>query len=177
MAPLGAPTNPGGSTPITGNTFAGGAAGPAVTPALAQGLQGCFGLQYVDVVLSSVNILALLGTPITLVPAPGVGFTNVPLAVKIIVSGGGVPYTDAGGAVQLVVGGRIYALASNAVFLTVTSPNRQILQTALTGAVGAAGNPPSDDNAALTITKITNNFAAGTGTAKLTVYYVIEPSS
>jgi hypothetical protein len=176
-APLGASPNPGGSTPITGNTFAGGAAGPAVTPAFATGLQGCFGMQYVDVVLSSAQILALLGTPVTLVPAPGAGFSIVPVSAKVIVFGGSAAYTDVGGAVQFVVGGRVYALASNAVFLTVATPNRQVLQTALTGVVGAAGNPPSDDNAALQINKITNNFAAGTGTAKITIYYTIEPTT
>jgi len=118
-----------------------------------------------------------LGTPVALVPAPGVGFTIVPKSLKIIVTGGSAAYTDAGGAVQVVIGGRVYALASNAVFLTVTTPNRQILDTVLTGVVGAAGNPPSDDAAACNINKITNNFAAGNGTAKVTLYYTIEPTT
>lgn len=146
-------------------------------PVFAQGAQGAFGLQAVDLVLSSAQLLALLGTAVTLVPAPQAGWTIVPHRIKVIVFGGSAAYTDVGGAVQIVVGGRVYALASNAVFLTVTTPNRQVLDTALTGVVGAAGNPPSDDGVAAQINKITNNFAAGTGTAKVTLYYTIEPTS
>lgn len=181
-APLGAPPNPGGSTPITGNTFAGGAAGPAVTPANAQGLQGAFGLQYIDVVLSSAQILLLQTTPVTLVPAPGVGFFINALFVKMIFFGGSVAYTDAGGAVSIGAGGQTVALASNAIFLVTVTPNRRI-QTLLpqaaaagTGITGTAANPPTEDNAALQISKITNQFAAGNGTMKLSVFYTVEPS-
>ena len=161
-------TDPSG---LAGPVFAQGA------QASALGGSGAFGLQAIDVSLTSAQLLALLGTPVQLVPAPGVGFTIVVHSVKIIVTGGSAAYTDAGGAVQVVVGGRVYALASNAVFLTVTTPNRQILHTDLDGVVGAAGNPPSDDAAACNINKITNNFAAGNGTAKVTLYYTIEPTT
>ena len=165
---LGVPLNPALAPP---------AASGQVGPTFAAGAQGAFGIQGVDVVLSSAQILALLGTPVALVPAPQAGWSIVPHRVKIIVFGGSAAYTDVGGAVQIVVGGRVYALASNAVFLTVTTPNRQILDTALTGVVGAAGNPPSDDGVACQINKITNNFAAGTGTAKVTLYFTIEPTT
>lgn len=157
---------------VSGPIFAGGAAPGGV------GGSGAFGLQAVDVVLSSAQILALLGTPITLVPAPNPGFTVAPKFVKIILFQGSAAYTDVGGAVQVIVGGRVYALASNAVFTQAgASPNRQILHTALTGVVGASGNPPSDDGVACQINKITNNFAAGNGTAKVTLYYVVEPTT
>jgi hypothetical protein len=123
--------------------------------------------------LSSANILALLGTPITLVAAPGVGFKIVPLVIQIVFFGGGVAYTDAGGAVSFSVGSASQALASNAVFLVTVSPNRGIQQVGSFSATDTAGNPPTDDNAPLTISKVTNNFAAGTGTAKITVQYLI----
>jgi hypothetical protein len=123
--------------------------------------------------LSSANILALLGTPITLVAAPGVGFKIVPLVIQIVFFGGGVAYTDAGGAVSFSVGSASQALASNAVFLVTVSPNRGIQQVGAFSATDTAGNPPTDDNAPLTISKVTNNFAAGTGTAKITVQYLI----
>jgi hypothetical protein len=179
-APLGAPPNPGGSTPITGNTFAAGAAGPAVTPALAQGLQGAFGLQYTEVTLSSAQILALLTVPITLVAAPGVGFYVCPLLVVMKLIGGSVAYTDVGGAVSLGAGTLTVALASNAIFLVTVSPNtRKQLIHPLAAAVGVgntdtAANPPTEDNAAFAISKITNNFAAGNGTMRITTYYTIE---
>src|SRR5271156_3395564 len=121
--PLGAPPNPGGINPITGNTFAGGAAGPAVTPAYAQGLQGAFGLQYVDVTLTSAQILLLQTTPVNLVPAPGVGFWICPWLVIMRYIGGSVAYTDAGGAVSIGAGTMTVALASNAIFLVTVSPN------------------------------------------------------
>ena len=191
MAPLGSPPNPGGvgtlpaptgPQPITGNTFAAGAAGPAVTPALASGLQGSFGLQYFDVLLSSAQILALQTGPVTLIPAPGVGFFIKPTSIKMILLAGSAAYTDAGGAVSFNVGSLTVALASNAIFLVTTSPNRrtQIVQfdaaAVGVGVTGTAGNPPTEDNAAMTISKATNNFAAGNGTMKITVYYTIEPT-
>lgn len=193
MAPLGAPSNPGGvgtlpaptgPQPITGNTFAAGAAGPAVTPALSQGLQGSFGLQYFDVTLTSAQILLLQTTPVTLIPAPGVGFMIKPTSIKMIFTGGSVAYTDAGGAVSFTVGANIaVALASNAIFLVTVTPNRrtQLLQFDATavgaGITGVAANPPTEDNAPLNISKITNQFAAGNGTMKITIYYTIEPTT
>jgi len=178
--PLGAPPNPGGSTPITGNSFAGGAAGPAVTPAYAQGLQGAFGLQYVDVTVSSAQILALQTTPVPLVPAPGVGFWICPWMVIMRFIAGSVAYTDAGGAVSIGAGTLSVALASNAIFLVTTSPNtrKQVIPlyaaAAGTGATDTAANPPTEDNAALSISKATNNFAAGNGTMHISVEYTIE---
>src|SRR5258708_3872427 len=59
---LGAPVNP----VLASGIDASGQAGPV----FAQGAQGAFGLQATDTVLTSAQLLALLGTPITLVPAP-----------------------------------------------------------------------------------------------------------
>jgi hypothetical protein len=166
---LGAPVNPLLNVPD---------ASGQVGPVFAQGAQGSFGLQAVDVVLSSAQILALLGTPISLLPALPVGFRYIFVGAKIVFTGGSVAYTDAGGAVQFKVGASaIAALASNAIFLVTVSPNRRIQWFDNGGETDTAGNPPDSDGAALTITKITNNFAAGNGTAKITVYYVIEPTT
>jgi len=179
--PLGAPPNPGGSQPITGNAFAGGASGPAVTPALAQGLQGCFGLQYVDVTLSSAQILALFATAVTLVPAPGVGFWICPWMVIMRLIGGSAAYLDGGGgAVSIGAGTMTVALANNNIFLVTVSPNtRKQVIPLYAAAVGVgntdtAANPPTEDNAALAISKATANFTAGTGTMHISVMYTIE---
>lgn len=162
------PTNPSVNVPD---------ASGQVGPVFAQGAAGAFGIQAVDVVLSSAQLLALLGTPITLLPAPPVGFRYIFLGAKIIFTGGGVAYTDVGGAVQFRIGATaLFALASNAIFLVTVSPNRRVQWLLNTGETDTAGNPPDSDGQALTIGKITNNFAAGTGTAKVTVYYVIEPT-
>jgi hypothetical protein len=127
--------------------------------------------------LSSAQILALLGTPITLVPAPGVGFTIVPIMIIIEFFGGTVAYTDAGGAVQFNIGGFGIVLGTNAIFLVTTSPNKRIQTQPWTGATDVAGNPPADENAALVIGKLSNNFAAGNGTAKIIVQYIIVPTT
>jgi hypothetical protein len=160
----------------TQNTvWAGPSSGAAATPAfrslVAQDLPN------VTVVLSSAQILALLGTPVQLVPAQGVGFSIIPTMIVIKFFGGGVAYTDAGGAVQFTNGSMSVALGSNAIFLVTVSPNRRLQSFPWPGATDTAGNPPSDDNAALFISKLTNNFAAGNGTATVLVWYYVVPTT
>lgn len=146
-------------------------------PTIAGTAQGPNGFQSVEVTLSSVQILALLGTPVTIVAAPGIGLMIVPILLVMRLLAGAAAYTDAGGAVQLKVGTQVFAFPSNAIFLTTTSPNRALQSLSLVGAAGTGGNPPTDDNAALQITKITNNFAAGNGTMHITCYFTIEPTT
>jgi hypothetical protein len=160
--------------PTINTNYVGGQAGAA----FAQGPQGCVGIQVADVTLSSAQLLALLSTPVTIVPAPGIaGWTINPLGIIIRYIGGTIAYTDVGGAVQFNIGSAVFGLASNAIFLTTVAPNRAI-QRVFNYAVASdtAGNPPTDDNAPLQIAKITNNLAAGNGTAHITVYYTVEPS-
>jgi hypothetical protein len=122
--------------------------------------------------LTSPQILALFTTPITLVPAPGVGFTIIPILIVIKLFGGGAAYLDGGGgAITFANGSMSAALGSNAIFLVTVSPNRRIQSFPWPGATDTAGNPPSDDNAALTIGKATGNFTAGTGTATVLCWY------
>jgi hypothetical protein len=169
MAPPFAPV----LNPATWNTLIGGQGGPSY----ATGPQGSVGLQVADITLSSAQILALLATPVTIVPAPGLaGWTISPTQFILRLLGGSAAYTDVGGAVSFSIGSASQALASNAIFLVTVTPNRAIQRFAGFTATDTAGNPPTDDNAPLTISKITNNFAAGTGTMHITVYYTVEPS-
>jgi hypothetical protein len=156
-----------------------GGAGPMTPRSLvAADLPGGLGMSSVTVPLTSVNILALLGTPITLVAAPGAGFRIVPVMLTIAFFGGSVAYTDAGGAVQFKIGATsLGALASNAIFLVTATPNKRTQTFPWPGETDTAGNPNDTDNAALTIAKITNNFAAGNGTAKITVHYLVVPTT
>lgn len=155
--------------------FAGPASGAASQPTFRS--LNAQDFPFTSTSLSSANILALQTTPITLVPAPGVGFTIIPILIVIKLFGGGAAYTDAGGAVSFANGSMSASLASNAIFLVTTSPNRRIQAFPWPGATDTAGNPPSDDNAALTIQKATNNFAAGTGTATILVWFYTVPTT
>ena len=149
----------------------GGAAQPSFRALVAADLPGTV-LSSATVALTSANILALDGTPITLVAAQGVGFTIFPLLILVTFTGGSAAYTDAGGAVSFAVGSLSQALSSNVIFLVTTSPNKNV-EALNFAATATAGNPPSCDNAPLTISKATNNFAAGNGTASITVYYIV----
>lgn len=127
--------------------------------------------------LTSAQLLALLGTPVQVVPAPGSGLRIVPFLTVIHMIGGTVAYTDAGGAVSLAAGSANYALTDNNIFLVTVSPNKRTLTMGFAEVLDTAANPPTDDNAPLNIQKITNNLAAGNGTARVTVFYTIEPSA
>jgi hypothetical protein len=128
--------------------------------------------------LTAAQILLLLGTPITLVAAPGVGFQIVPLNVIVHFFGGTVAFTNAGGAVNVKVGATMLQALTEQ-FITTVAPNRTMgaIAFAPTELQSSAGNPPDSDNAPLTINKITNNYAAGNGTARVTVFYIIEPTT
>lgn len=125
-----------------------------------------------DVNLTSAQILALQSGAINLIAAPGAGLMIVPLSIVIRLLGG-TAYTDAGGAVSFSVGTMATALAANTVFTGPTAGQRsqQVIDFAGTSTAAA---PPTNENAALTISKVTNNFAAGTGTAHITIFYTVE---
>lgn len=159
--------------PATWNTLVGGQGGPS----FATGPQPCTGLQVNDFTLSSAQILALLSTPVTVIPAPGLtGWTLVPQEFILRLIGGSAAYTDVGGAVSFAIGSVSQALASNGIFLVTVSPNRAIQRVIGFAGTDTAGNPPTDDNAPMTISKVTNNFAAGTGTMHITTYYTVDTS-
>jgi hypothetical protein len=146
----------------------------ALTPDVIQQLQSAFQMDYrTDITLTSAQLLALLGTPVTLVPAPGAGLMICPETIFIRMSGLTAAYTDAGGAVSFNVGTMTTALAATTVFTGPTNGQRsqQIVDFAGTSTAAA---PPTNENAAMTISKATNNFAAGSGTCHITVFYTIE---
>jgi hypothetical protein len=140
----------------------------------------------VSLELTSAQILALETTPVTIIPAPGVGFMIVPFMAIVHFFGGSVAYTNAGGIVKLAVGATMLQALTEQ-FITTVSPNRTVTATgtfgsgAVTTSPGqgatSAANPPDADNQPLTIQKITNNYAAGNGTARVTIYYTVEPTA
>lgn len=132
------------------------------------------GLDVVKIPLTSAQILALQTTAVTLVAAPGALFQMVPIFVLINMQAGSVAYTDAGGAVSISVGSWTSALSANTVF-TAGANLRAHATFDLTGIATAAATP-TNENAAITISKATNNFAAGNGTASVVIYYSVHAS-
>ena len=155
---------------VFASATSGGSATPTFRSLVAADLPG-LAIQTVTVGLTSAQILAL-ETPVTLVAAPGAGFTIVPLMIMVTVSGGSSTYTDAGGVVSFSVGSMSQALGTNGVFTTPTSGQVQVTVLNFTGTSSSASTPDCD-NAALTISKITHNFAVGNGTAKVKVQYLV----
>jgi len=148
----------------------------AFTKDVIPGLQSGFQMDYrSDITLTSAQLLALLGTAVTLVPAPGPGLMLCPETI-ILRMLGGTQYTDVGGAVSFQVGTMSAALAANTIVTGPTSGQRSQQIFAFTG-TSTAANPPTNENAALTISKATNNFAAGTGTLHITVFYTVETTT
>lgn len=134
------------------------------------------GFQCKDVSLTSAQILALDGTAVPLIAAPGAGLMLVPSLIIIRVAGLTAAYTDAGGAVQFAIGSMVFALAANTVF-TGPTDGEQSQQIVAYAGISTHANPSTNVNAALNIQKITNNFAAGSGTAHITIYYTTEKAA
>lgn len=149
----------------------------ALTPDVIQQLQSAFQMDYrSDITLTSAQLLALLGTAVTIVPAPGAGLMICPETI-ILRMIGGTQYTDAGGAVSFSVGTMSTALAANTIVTGPTAAGQRSQQIVDFTGTSTAGGPPTNENAALTIQKATNNFAAGTGTLHITVFYTIETTT
>jgi hypothetical protein len=128
--------------------------------------------------LTSAQLLALNATPVQIVPAPGVGFKIVPILCIVDFFGGTIAYTNGGGGFpELLAGSAAYVFADAAIFLVTVSPNRRHQTMQFAEVLDTAANPPTSENAALTFSKATAELAAGNGTARVTVYYTIEPAA
>ena len=133
-------------------------------------------LRRAEISLTSAQLLALNATPVPIVAAPGVGFRIVPCLSVVHFFGGLVAYTNGGGGVpEVLVGSAAYPFTDAAIVLVTVSPNRRSQTMSFAEVVDTAANPPTSENAALTFSKQTAELAAGTGTARVTVYYTIEP--
>jgi hypothetical protein len=149
----------------------------AFTPDIVQQLQSMFQMDYrTDITLTSAQILALQTTAVTLIAAPGANLMIVPETIVIRMIGG-TQYTDAGGAVSFSVGTMSLALAANTIFTGPSGAGSRSQQVVSFTGTSTAASPPTNENAAMTISKATNNFAAGTGTCHITVFYTIETTT
>ena len=132
------------------------------------------GFNVAKVTLTSAQILALETGAITLLPAPGTGLWIAPSRIMINMKAGSAAYTDAGGAVSFSVGSMTAALGANTVFTAAANDtNHQVFDFAATATAAA---PATNENAAMTISKATNNFAAGNGTCSIVIEFTIQDS-
>lgn len=115
--------------------------------------------------LTAAQIIAMYTTPVEVMPAPGVG--------KAIVVEHFVWSLDAGG--TAFTGGGVVSLAINSVAQTSTIAATNVTSSTdiIAKAGGAAGVVAS--NTGVTISNATAAFAAGTGTAKVTIIgHIVE---
>jgi hypothetical protein len=173
------PTGPaGGDSVVPGPT---GPTGPAGAASTVTGPTGPTGpastvVRQVAVSLSSADILALNTTPVTIVPAPGVGFWIKPIMVVFNVSTGSTLYSGGTSA-------NLYYTNSSG------SSIGTAVTTAFTGGVGNTtkmqlftlntsvtyATPSLLDNAPLVITA-TTAFTTGNGTAVVVIDYLVLPT-
>lgn len=118
--------------------------------------------------VSSAEILLLNGTPKTLVAAPGAGFFIKPISIIVKFLGGGVAYTT-NVTLYTNVGGMIFG--TNGTTLGNTGDFNAFINPASTT---QSGSFPLE-NAALQLSVLSGNPAAGNGTMVVYVSYVIIP--
>jgi hypothetical protein len=133
---------------------------------------------YVDTTITSAQILALLGTPVALVPAPVAGTALYFEAAIAFYSFGGTGYTIGGN-----TGFGVY-YDSSGVLLGTLGTAGFVDQGSNQGAVVRAYQPTSGSSSlvhqagvALNLQAITANVTAGNGTLKIRTFYRVLPTA
>jgi hypothetical protein len=141
-----------------------------------------------DVTAAQLKALATVG--ISLLPAPGAGRANVPLALFVQVAFGTAAFTDPGGTADLAIASSTDPAASawiyweflNAAYAPPSPAVALFLQTTDAYWIGAApalntpfteSAPPAFANTPLGLVNYGANLAAGDGSARFTVYYAV----
>lgn len=120
--------------------------------------------------LTSANITGMFATPVAVLPAPGAGKALVINQIVFTMTTTSTAYTG-GGAVSFVYHGTATNAASGTIAAAVITAGAGTSTTTLGPAGGAGTTVPA--NTGIDITNATQAFAAGTGTAKIQIYYSI----
>lgn len=123
-----------------------------------------------SITLSAAQIIAMNGTPVTLIPAPGAGFAIAVDSVVIEVNRTATAFTG-GGPVNIVYHGSATAIVAPMLAANVTTGGAG--QVILSLANNLTNGATVLANTAVDITNGTAAFAAGTGTAKVFLKYSI----
>lgn len=131
------------------------------------------GGQYVDVTLSSAQVLALNATPISVLAAPGAGFVNVVSRV-LATKAAGTAYAGIAAGEDIAIR---YTDASGSIAATIEATGF-LDSTAATIAVGnAALSPLPVANAALVAHMTTGEVTTGNSPVKLRIFYQTVPAA
>jgi hypothetical protein len=151
------------------NSLAVGAPLAAVTPVTAStsAMTANAIIASAVVTLTSAQIKALQTTAQTLIAAPPAGFAIDLLSFVAELLYGSVTYTDAGGAVNVIEGSGNALVTGTELASVITNGSSLVKSLLLTD------NVTLTSATAVTLTKATNNYAAGNGTLKLTLLYAI----
>ena len=129
-------------------------------------------LQFSSVPLSSANILAMNGTPVSILAAPGAGKAIVVDAVLFEFLVGGTQYAS-GGAVNFQYHGGSATGVFGAVTITAASVNGAASFNQYLQPIGQATGQAITANTGIDITNATGAFTTGTGTAIVKIWYSI----
>lgn len=136
----------------------------AITPTGSVGLS-------VAVTLTAAQIIGLNLTPVVLVAAPGAGLVLVPEQLVFEMTTTSTQFTG-GGVVAPVYHGATTALTGNTIPAAVITTTAGTSNTLLS--LGAVANGTTlTSNTGIDLYAATGNFAAGTGTAKVILYYKV----
>jgi hypothetical protein len=123
--------------------------------------------------LTAAQLIAMNGTPVTIIPAPSAGKAIVVREVAFEMIPGSVAFTG-GGAVSLVYHGTSTPVHAGSVPASVvTVAGASPTTTTVLGTATAANGTTAPAGTGVDITNATAAFAAGNGTAKVHIWYNI----
>lgn len=154
-----------------------GALGPVQPTSVVSSPQEVDALLSSRVVLSSADILGLYVAPKVLVPAPPAGQSIVPIAVWISLEYLTSPYTGGGG--LLLVWGPLVAGAQHSLtdVYPFDSSADAVAGYELGGGAFIVFGTPGVDGQALSLGVTASPFVGGLGSAVVTLFYALAPSS
>ena len=123
--------------------------------------------------LTSAQILALSGTHVAHIPAPGSGAAVVPLAYCASLHAGGVVYANVGVTLAYFAGANLITNGTTNMNGFLDSAVDAVLYDYLTAALGFASSVVAGLGLALGLTP--GNPINGTGTLTVTTYYMSTP--